>query len=981
MRSPTACMVTLASVLCLPFASSAQTPSLRGLGVDERLDEPPQFARARDAIGVVPPPFVFVRLIVPRKSVETAPGVYTFRALDARMATLQGSPVLLTLEGIPPTAEEGEPWRKYVLAVSQRYRGKVIGYILGHFDRETSPSDPETYAYLLKLAAVQVRSVDDKALVFESHVGPPEPEWIVSLYREDIAPYFDGLAVVADATLPRSRVDERLSEINNIVTENDPSAEVIVTGIELGDGPTEAVSKLLIETFVNLARGSPLSTFIGSEEALTALLTTAGKLADILTGEVVTIDENERALDIDVEPGIAIRYRLLFNANSGSTYLVYWTEGEPRAADAMRVEMRTFAREAPELRDPGGSRSLGVSEFDYDAENSLSSVRVPLSERPLILEYRAPISGTSVAARAGLDVAEIIARHQQAQRRYEDLLENYIASVTDEIHFRPTPSDSFDVVIESQFYADGEVFEWEELSFSLNGARWGHDRPAFPLLQPEKVLSLPLDLELNQEYEYELVGREQLGEHNCYVVSFEPLAETRSLYRGRVWIDDRSYHKLKVQAVQTKLSAPVVSNADVYIYEEQAEIDGHPVYLLTKLSSKQLVLIAGRNLLVEKESRFRDFRINSPDFEQSREQARASEHIMLKDTDDGLRYFVKRGGRRQVVEEFTPSAKALAIGTLIDPSFDFPLPIFGFNYLNFDFLEKNAQFALIFGGIFALGNIQKSNLFGGFLDTSLDFFGIAIKSNDIVFDQEGEVEGASLRTLPASLGVNFGWQATDFQKVTARYDLRYDFYERSETTAEDFVVPRSTLTNGFTLGYEYRSRGYSLLASGSYARRADWEPWGDVESFDPSTESYWRYRTTLGKDFFFKTFHKIHVDAGYFGGERLDRFTKYQFGLFDETRVRGIPSTVRFAELVLARASYSFNVFDQFRFELFYDQGWGGDEEQGLNRVRFFGLGLGLNVRGPRHTILRVDLGKSFLPDALSGAGTFVAQVLILKPL
>jgi hypothetical protein len=123
------------------------------------------------------------------------------------------------------------------------------------------------------------------------------------------------------------------------------------------------------------------------------------------------------------------------------------------------------------------------------------------------------------------------------------------------------------------------------------------------------------------------------------------------------------------------------------------------------------------------------------------------------------------------------------------------------------------------------------------------------------------------------------------------------------------------------LGYEFRKLGYSFLGSGSYARRADWEPWGDVSTFDPETESYWRYRLVLGKDFFFKTFHKIHADAGYFGGERLDRFTKYQFGLFDETRVRGVPaSAVRFAELILTRASYSFNLFDQFRVEVFADQ-------------------------------------------------------------
>ncbi len=104
--------------------------------------------------------------------------------------------------------------------------------------------------------------------------------------------------------------------------------------------------------------------------------------------------------------------------------------------------------------------------------------------------------------------------------------------------------------------------------------------------------------------------------------------------------------------------------------------------------------------------------------------------------------------------------------------------------------------------------------------------------------------------------------------------------------------------------------------------------------------------------------------------------------MFDETRIRGVPSTaVRFKELILARGSYSFNVFDQFRFELFYDRAWGDDPEQGLSRVSFSGLGVGLNVRGPWHTIVRVDVGKSFLPEALRGAGTVVTQLLVLKPL
>ena len=53
--------------------------------------------------------------------------------------------------------------------------------------------------------------------------------------------------------------------------------------------------------------------------------------------------------------------------------------------------------------------------------------------------------------------------------------------------------------------------EWEELSFSLNGATWTTNRPPFPLVQPEKVLSLPLDLRLNQDYTYRLDGVETVS--------------------------------------------------------------------------------------------------------------------------------------------------------------------------------------------------------------------------------------------------------------------------------------------------------------------------------------------------------------------------------------------------------------------------------------------------------------------------------------
>ncbi len=540
----------------------------------------------------------------------------------------------------------------------------------------------------------------------------------------------------------------------------------------------------------------------------------------------------------------------------------------------------------------------------------------------------------------------------------------------------------FDVVTDNKFYQDREGVEWEELAFSMNGTRWGSDRPAFPLLQPEKVLSLPLNLQLNREYEYELEGYDRLGDRDCYVVRFEPLSDERSLYRGKVWIDSRNFVKLKIQAVQTNLSSPVVSNEEIHYYTLVEAPDGVSLYLLSKFDSRQIFLIAGRNLLVERQSRFSDFSINSPEFEAGRQAARSSEHIMLRDTEQGLRYLVKRGGDRVVSEKLTKTATALAMGTTIDPSYEFPLPILGISHLDFNFLNRDMQFSLLFGGVLAIGNIQAPSFLGTPLDMSIDFIGIALRGNDNLFDEGGEVIEERLLTRPLSTGLNIGWQFTDFQKLLGGLQLEYSEYKRADTTAEEFVTPSSTLTYGLSFGYEYKRGGYSLVTSASTASRASWKPWGDTASFDPETCRYQKYSVTLAKDFFFSAFQKVHFDVGYFGGTRLDRFTKYQSGMFDATRIHGVPSSaIRFDDLVLLRGAYSFNVFDQYRFDLFYDHGFGRDPSRGLDHVRLSGLGLALNLRGPRHTLIRAEVGKSFLPDVYHGSGTVVAQILVLKPL
>jgi hypothetical protein len=60
-----------------------------------------------------------------------------------------------------------------------------------------------------------------------------------------------------------------------------------------------------------------------------------------------------------------------------------------------------------------------------------------------------------------------------------------------------------------------------------------------------------------------------------------------------------------------------------------------------------------------------------------------------RDTDQGLRYLVKKGETRVVSDQTTTSSTAFALGVDVDPSFDFPLPIGGLDILDFNFLNRD----------------------------------------------------------------------------------------------------------------------------------------------------------------------------------------------------------------------------------------------------------------------------------------------------
>ena len=103
-----------------------------------------------------------------------------------------------------------------------------------------------------------------------------------------------------------------------------------------------------------------------------------------------------------------------------------------------------------------------------------------------------------------------------------------------------------------------------------------------------------------------------------------PIGSGKALYRGTVWIDRELFVRLKVQAVETHLTGSIVSNDETQMFARTGDVQGRPIWLLDRLVSQQVFLIAGRTVLVEREARMTDVALNAEEFEAGRASARAS---------------------------------------------------------------------------------------------------------------------------------------------------------------------------------------------------------------------------------------------------------------------------------------------------------------------------------------------------------------------
>ncbi|HSP35427.1 MAG TPA: hypothetical protein VLU46_14025, partial [Thermoanaerobaculia bacterium] len=605
-----------------------------------------------------------------------------------------------------------------------------------------------------------------------------------------------------------------------------------------------------------------------------------------------------------------------------------------------------------------------------------------------------------VATKRGITVEEIIRNHQAYQSYQESIRPRYIARDTTKLRFDiGGGADAIEATIAGDYFSDSKNnrSDWVWQDFYINGVKWKYGRfPELPLIQPEKVTQLPLDIHLTNEYRYQLARETDADGYHTYEVRFEPPANAPAslpLYRGTVWIDAKTWARVRLTMVQLNLTGEVLSNEERVDFQPFARQSTQPVtaadvaksdarellWLQRDVNAQQVISAAGRASVVLRVTTFSDFRINPVDFDMRLAEASKSDARMVRETQAGLRYLEKKGSGERVVKEGFDTARTFMLGGIHhDAGLQFPVvPLGGIDYFNFDLAHKGIQTNVFFAGVVLAANATNPNVANTRTNVGADFFGIAIPTENAMYRNGAEQKSEVVKSLPTNLTLRAGHPFLQFGKADISFGASHTMFRRAQDTAADFIVPSSTFEIGPSVDAQYSRRGYTISGFYDYRTRTSWKPWGNLAEYDPKQKSFTTFGASFGKSFYLPKFQRIGIDLNYLDGTNLDRFSKYELGFFGTNRVHGVQSgSVRMESGFLGHLSYGFVFSDQFRMEAFYDQALINDKLAGYSSEPFQGVGIAGQTVGPYGTLLRLDIGKTVGPNAQSG---FVANVVFLK--
>jgi hypothetical protein len=790
--------------------------------------------------------------------------------------------------------------------------------------------------------------------------------------------------------------------------------------LELNAGAPATLSPFLNAMFtaepsVEMIWAEPTDAKVASE------LCTAGSFLNrFIARDMFAADSSASPFSIAVE-GEENSENRRFASGPSDVVIVTRVNASPDSPKTIRLQSVKAGPFEIKWYNPATGAELPASEV-AKTDQGFEQTCTCTSEYALVSIHRPSGAGqtlyNTVEVKSGIDlsVEEIIARWQRNREAQKQKLENYMASSFMSFHFEATNLEpGFDISMQlKQFFSRDSPMELAQKEFYLNGVKFGknHEFP-LPEIEPEKVMTQPLELKLNERYAYKLLGTEQLNGAMCFVVGVEPKVrpEIRSelLYSGKIWIDGTTFREVKQSLSQRGVKSNVLVNVETQNFELVRDEKGNQFNLLRSISAQQLLNAAGRDFVLQRTVQFSDYVINSANFGAASAAEHDSDEPMFRDTDQGLRPLRKKNGERVLVDQSAKSVTSRVGGLMYGGTFNFPIPFFGTSTVDFDFHHTGAQLSTFFAGPILISDLSKQ--FRPKFRLAVDLALTGVPGQNRIYSSNIELLQGEVWTWEQTTGVRASWQAATHLSVTASNYFAYDNFLRTSQAAEQYQLPRNGLNVLPGLEIKYSRDGYIFDAQGTRGERIDWRPFGcasltqspvGCESLpsNPASNSspnapsqntllisrpqnaFTLYDADFYKEYYIRKFTKGGWDVSYWGGDQLDRFSRYFPSFLSSPRLHGIPpGTDSFDAIAMADVHYGLNVMDLVKVDAMYAYARARNLEESPQFHKFDGVELNFNTPAPFGTLMQGTVSYALDGNIPRYNSRWAVYILIFKPL
>ena len=599
-------------------------------------------------------------------------------------------------------------------------------------------------------------------------------------------------------------------------------------------------------------------------------------------------------------------------------------------------------------------------------------------------------SGTTesleIVERETIDPYELVVKNQVFKDAEAQKLRSLMVDESQNYRYQTPGGIGIDVTYEDTVYVrPGKPVERVRRELYLGGVKWTRKKqPELPLIEPEKVQSQPLLIDLDRSYRYTYGGEDLIGGAKTWRVRFEP-TEPGDFFSGTVWIDQETGAHRRIRAIQSGLEAPVIGN-EITVSYDWVEDNGTRYWTQVREQNLQVITIAGLRLALQIDSRRSNFRFNRDEMENNLATAYQSDAVILRDTDKGFRYLSKKGDKREVSESTFGKKKALLGGIFYEPTNDTTAPLAGFNYTNLDFLGRGWQANFFVAGAVNDLIVSDPDFLGRGWDLTAELFLSAIKFSDSIFENGEEREDLELQELRESLNLTLGIPLNTFFKLDFNYSLRYLDYSEGDDLDEDYVIPVSTFENIGRINLQFSRHRFTTALQYEFVQRGDWEEFGFPDDPEPLEDTYSTLTFNASLSQRVAKFQTFGVDLRYLKGWNQDRLSRFGFGFFGNS-VSGFGSSgAEGDQAARIRLEYDIGIQGLFSidFQLDAARAWlddnrvlalGSEEDY----VDLAGVGVAANFLGPWGVLIRADIGYGIHSDLEGEEGDIAGQIVFLK--